>query len=157
MPGRRTMLTISVRLLAGVQALPAALALVSVSALSAFAATPASATVPTPVGFTLLSAGMADSVSLHGLPGQVLGGAVLVRNASKRSITVSPQRADIRNASNGNADYVTTRTSGTGRWLHLDTQRIRLACGVSGVLLIALPAAVWKLARRPITRVAQVP
>ncbi len=46
---------------------------------------------------------------------------------SRQPIVVILQRADIRNASNGNADYVTTRLSGTGRWLHLSAQSVHLA------------------------------
>lgn len=52
---------------------------------------------------------------------------MLVRNMSRRPIVVILQRADIRNASNGNADYVTTRLSGTGQWLHLSSQSVHLA------------------------------
>jgi hypothetical protein len=46
---------------------------------------------------------------------------------SRHPITVILQRADIRNASNGNADYVTTHLSGTGRWLRLSAGRLQLA------------------------------
>ena len=82
---------------------------------------------PRPVAFALSPVGTASSISLHGARGHVLTGAVLVRNVSRRPITVILQRADIRNASNGNADYVTSRLSGTGRWLHLSAGRVRLA------------------------------
>jgi hypothetical protein len=120
---KRPTMMISVRLHAGAKALPAALAL------AAFAAAPASAAAPspTPVAFALSPVGTTSSISLHGRPGRGVKGAVLVRNLSRRPITVILQRADIRNASNGNADYVTTRLSGTGRWLHLSAGRVRLA------------------------------
>jgi hypothetical protein len=106
----------------GTKALPAALAL------AAFAAAPASAAASSSpaVGFALSPVGMAGLISLHGTPGRVLNGAVLVRNVSRHPITVILQRADIRNASNGNADYVTSRLSETGRWLHLSAGRVRL-------------------------------
>jgi len=114
---------ISAGLHAGAKALPAALAL------AAFAAAPAGAAAssPPPVGFALSAVGTTSSISLHGAPGRVLHGAVLVRNVSRHPITVILQCADIRNASNGNADYVTTRLSATGRWLHLTAGRVRLA------------------------------
>jgi hypothetical protein len=123
MAKRPIMMIISARLHAGAKALPAALAR------AAFAATPAwaGAPFPPPVGFALSPVGATSSISLHGTPGRVLKGAVLVRNVSRRPITVILQRADIRNASNGNADYVTTRLSGSGRWLHLTAGRVRLA------------------------------
>lgn len=114
---------ISARLQAGAMALPVALALAAIAAAPAFAAVPS----PTPVAFVLSPVGTTGSISLHGRPGRELKGAVLVRNLSRRPITVILQRADIRNASNGNADYVTSRLSGTGRWLHLNAGRVRLA------------------------------
>jgi hypothetical protein len=64
---------------------------------------------------------------LRGIRGQVLHGAVFVRNVSGRPVTVILQAADIQNASNGNADYGTAPLSLTGRWLHLTTRRVRLA------------------------------
>ncbi len=113
---------ISARRRFGARALPAALVL------AAFAAAPASAAAlsPTPGAFTLSPVGMTSSPSLHGTPGRMLKGAVLVRNLSRHPITVILQRADIRNASNGNADYVTRGLAGTGRWLHLSAGRVRL-------------------------------
>jgi hypothetical protein len=118
---------ITPRLHAGARALPAALAL------AALAAAPASAGASSlpPVAFILSPVGTTSSVSLHGSLGHALAGAVLVRNMSRRPIAVILQRADIRNASNGNADYVTTRLSGAGLWLHLSAQRVRLAAHAS--------------------------
>jgi hypothetical protein len=123
MTKRSTMTMISARLHAGARALPAALALV------AFAPAPAGAAAPSPppVAFALASVGATSSISLHGTPGRVLQGAVLVRNLSGHPVAVILQRADIRNSSNGDADYVTSHPSGTGRWLHLSAGRVRLA------------------------------
>jgi hypothetical protein len=98
-------------------------------ALAALAAAPVSATasVSAPVAFALSPVGATSSIILHGTSGRVLKGAVRVRNLSGRRITVILQRADIENASNGNADYVTARPHRTGRWLRLGTRRVRLA------------------------------
>ena len=115
-------ITISARLHAGAKALPAALALAAFTAAPAWATAP----TPTPVAFALSPVGAASSISWHATPGRALHGAVLLRNLSRHPITVILQRADIRNASNGNADYVTSRLSATGRWLHLSAARVRL-------------------------------
>jgi hypothetical protein len=107
-----------------------ALALLSALALAAPAAAPASAAAPPapkPAAFALSASGSAAALRLRGTAGRVLRGAVRVRNVSRRPITVRLQPADIRNASNGNADYVTTRLSGAGRWLRLATTNVRLA------------------------------
>jgi hypothetical protein len=122
MAKRPAMMMISARVRAGINALPAALALV------AFGAAPSSAAAPSPtaVGFVLSPVGTAGFISLHGTPGRVLNGALLVRNVSRQPITVILQRSDIRNASNGNADYVTGGVSKTGRWLHLSAERVHL-------------------------------
>jgi hypothetical protein len=122
MGARPNMMMISARVHAGAKALPALLVLAAIAAAPASAAVPS----PTPVAFALSPAGTTSSISLHGKRGRVLEGAVLVRNVSRHPITVILQRADIRNASNGNADYVTTRLSATGRWLHLSAGRVRL-------------------------------
>jgi hypothetical protein len=111
------------RLHAVTRALPTALALAALAA----APTSAAALASAPGAFTLSPAGTTSSISLHGAPGRTLRGAVLLRNLSRHPITVILQRADIRNASNGNADYVTTHLSGTGRWLRLSAGRVRLA------------------------------
>jgi hypothetical protein len=121
------MMMIRARLHAGIMALPAALALAASGAAPVSAASLSSAKG----AFTLSAVGTTSSVSLHGAPGGMLPGAVLVRNVSRDTITVILQRADIRNASNGNADYVTTHLSGTGRWLRLRAGRVRLAPGTS--------------------------
>jgi hypothetical protein len=105
-----------------------AVALLAALALAAPAAAPASATAPpssTPATFALYPVGPAGV--LRGAPGRVLRGAVRVRNVSGRRITVVLQRADIRTASNGNADYITQKLSQTGRWLHLGAATVRLA------------------------------
>jgi hypothetical protein len=117
-----TMMTIGARRLCA-RALPVALAL------AAFAAAPTSAAASpsTAVGFVLSPVGTAGVISLHGTPGRVLKGALLVRNVSRHPIAVILQRADIQNASNGNADYVTSGVSETGRWLHLSAGSVRLA------------------------------
>jgi len=98
-------------------------------ALVGSAASPArSATASAPKGPTLaLSAPGGGAQLLRGKPGRVLHGAVIVRNVSRHRITVRLQPADIRNATNGNADYITTRPSQAGRWVHLSTRAVRLA------------------------------
>jgi hypothetical protein len=95
-------------------------------ALSALAAAPASAAA-SPVAFALSPLQATGSITLHGTPGRVLTGAVRVRNLSGRRITVILQRADIQNASNGNADYLTARPYGAGRWVRLGSGRVLLA------------------------------
>ena len=107
-----------------------ALAVMVASALAASAAAPTSATAaasPTPAAFALTAVGASGAMLLHGTAGQVLHGAVRVRNVSRQTITVILQPADIKNAGNGNADYVTTALSHTGRWLHLAAATVRLA------------------------------
>jgi hypothetical protein len=98
-------------------------------ALTATAAAPASAAAPVPARqtFALSPVGSTGALLLHGEPGGVLHGAVLVRNLTGRAVSVVLKRADIRNASNGNADYVTTRPSRTGSWLQLAARTVRLA------------------------------
>jgi hypothetical protein len=123
MAKRPIMMLISARLHVGPKALAAALALAAFAAAPAWAAAPS----PPPVGFTLSPVGTTSSISLHGTPGRMLKGAVLVRNVSRHPVTVILQRADIRNASNGDADYVTSGLTGTGRWLHLSAGGVRLA------------------------------
>jgi hypothetical protein len=99
-------------------------------ALAATAAAPATA-APRPAAqgptLALSNAAGSDANLLHASPGRVLRGAVLVRNVSRHRITVRLRPADIRNATNGNADYITTRLSQTGRWLQLSTRTVGLA------------------------------
>jgi hypothetical protein len=102
----------------------ATLMLVAAAASSASAATLAS---PQPVAFALSPVATTGALRLRGAPGQVLHSAVLVRNISGRPVTVLLQAADIQNASNGNADYVTTHLLTTGRWLQLAIRSVRLA------------------------------
>jgi hypothetical protein len=107
-----------------------AVALLASLAFAATAAAPASATAApsfTPTAFALSPASPTGSLRLRGIPGRVLRGAVRVRNVSGRPVTVTLHPADIHNASNGNADYVTTPLSQTGRWLHLASDTVRLA------------------------------
>ncbi len=107
-----------------------AMAVLATLALAATAASPASAATlpsPRPVAFALSPVATAGALRLRGTRGQVLHGAVLVRNVSRHPVTVILQAADIQNASNGNADYITAPLSVTGRWLHLTTRRVRLA------------------------------
>jgi hypothetical protein len=130
---------ISSRFNAAAKALPAALAL------AAFAAAPATAAAasPSPVAFALSTPGTTSSIRLHGTPGRVLHGAVLVRNLSRHPIVVILQRADIQNASNGNADYVTTHLLGTGRWLHVSAESVALAPDASRQVAytVSIPSA----------------
>ena len=120
---RPTMIMLSSRLHAGAKALPAALALAAMAAAPASAAAPS----PSPVAFALSPVGTTGSMTLSGTPGGVLDSAVNVRNLTSRRITVVLQRADIENASNGGADYVTTRLHSAGLWLALGTGTVRLA------------------------------
>jgi hypothetical protein len=106
------------------------MAVLATLGLAAIAASPASAAKlpsPRPVAFALSPVAPTSALRLRGTRGQVLHGAILVRNVSGRPVTVILQAADIQNASNGNADYVTAPLSLTGRWLHLTTGRVRLA------------------------------
>lgn len=112
----------SSRLHHGTVALLAALALV------ATATTPASAATASPAepAFALSPVGASGALLLPGAPGRVLRGSVLVRNLSRQPVTVKLQAADIRNASNGNADYATASPSRTGSWLTLADDSVRL-------------------------------
>jgi hypothetical protein len=104
-------------------------ALLATLALAAFAAAPALAAAPRPqpAVFALSPVGSSGAVLLHGAAGRVLRGTVSIRNLSRHRISVTLQRADIENASNGNADYVTTRVHRAGRWLRLQTATVHLA------------------------------
>jgi hypothetical protein len=97
------------------------------AAAAASSASAAALPAPQPVAFALSPVGTTGALRLRGAPGQVLHGAVLVRDTSGRPVTVLLQAADIENASNGNADYVTSHLSQTGRWLRLATRKVRLA------------------------------
>jgi hypothetical protein len=122
-----------------------ALALLATLMLAAAAASSASAATmppPQPVAFALSPVTSGGTLRLRGAPGQVLRGEVLVRNTSGRPITVILQAADIQNASNGNASFVTTHLSQTGRWLRLATRTVRLAPDASHriAFTISIPA-----------------
>ncbi|MEA2171538.1 MAG: hypothetical protein QOF76_4838, partial [Solirubrobacteraceae bacterium] len=107
---------------------PGALVLLASLALAATAAAPAQAGPPAPQGptFGLSAVGTASAPVLHGRPGDALRGAVLVRNLTRHPVSVRLQPADIRNATSGSADFITTKLSATGRWLHLATTTARL-------------------------------
>jgi hypothetical protein len=98
-------------------------------AASAAAAAPALAagTRPQLAVFALSPVGTPGAVLLHGAAGRTLRGSVSVRNLSRNRISVRLQRADIANASNGNASYITAGVRHTGRWLHLQTGTVGLA------------------------------
>ncbi|MDP1848517.1 MAG: hypothetical protein Q8K79_12060 [Solirubrobacteraceae bacterium] len=100
-------------------------------ALAAFAAAPASAApapvAPTAATFGLSVAGQSGALRLRSAPGRTVRGAVRVRNLSGRPVVLRLQPADIANATNGNADYVTTRRSAAGRWVRLAATTVRLA------------------------------
>ena len=106
-----------------------AVASLAALALAATAAAPASATAPSSAkpAFALSPVGSAGALLVHGRPGRVRRGAVRVRNVTGHRVTVRLQAADIQNASNGNADYVTTRLSQTGQWLDLAATTVHLA------------------------------
>jgi hypothetical protein len=116
--------TVNTQFRGGALALMVALALAAPAAAPAATTGPASASSPT---FSLSAAGSAGALRLRGTPGQVLPGAVRLRNLTSHPVTVVLQRADIQNAANGNADFVTTQLSQTGRWLHLEAGTVRLA------------------------------
>jgi hypothetical protein len=84
-----------------------------------------------------------DARVLSGKPGRVLHGAVLVRNLTRHPVAVRLQAADIRNATNGNADFVSTNPSGAGRWLHLSVSTLRLLAGGTGrvTYTVSIPAS----------------
>ena len=77
--------------------------------------------------FAVSPVGTPGAVLLHGAAGRALRGSVSVRNLSRNRISVRLQRADIANASNGNASYITAGVRHTGRWLRLQTGTVRLA------------------------------
>jgi hypothetical protein len=108
---------------AGALALLASLALAAIAAAPAAAAPPASS----PATFALTPVGRPGALLLHGAAGRVLHGAVDVRNVSGHRVTVVLRPADIRTASNGNADYVTAPLSLAGRWLRLAATTVGLA------------------------------
>lgn len=108
-----------------------AVVLLASLALAAFAAAPALA-APAPAAakaatFALSAAGQSGALRLRAAPGRTVRGAVRVRNVSSRAIVLRLQPADIANATNGNADYITTRRSAAGRWVHLAATTVRLA------------------------------
>ncbi|MDX6690312.1 MAG: hypothetical protein QOG15_1769 [Solirubrobacteraceae bacterium] len=109
---------------AGATVLLAALALAAIAAAPAPAA---AAAPPKSATFVLAPGGTGGAPHVRSTPGSGVRGSVLVRNVAPRTITVRLQPSDIRNATNGNADYVTTRLSGDGRWLHLAATTVRLA------------------------------
>ena len=118
-----TAMTTAHRLDVGTVALLASLALAASAAAPATAASTPASKRPT----LALSATGGSANHLRGRPGRVLHGTVTVSNLSRHRITVRLQPADIRNATNGNADYITTKLSQTGRWLRLSTRTVRLA------------------------------
>lgn len=106
------------------------MALLVTLALAASAAAPAQAVAPPrPAAptFALTSVGAPGALLVKAAPGKVLHRAVRVRNVSARRIAVKLQAADIRNATNGNADFVTAGLARSGRWLHLSAARVVLA------------------------------
>jgi hypothetical protein len=104
-------------------AVPATVALAALAAAPALAAPPR----PQPAVFALSPVGTPGAVLLHGAAGRVLRGSVSVRNLSRKRISVRLQRADLGNASNGNADYITAGVHRTGLWLRLQTATVHLA------------------------------
>jgi hypothetical protein len=115
---------ITARLHVGTMVMLASLALAATAAAPAPAATRPAAKAP---AFALLAAGDSGSRVMRASPGRTLRGAVIVRNVSSRRVTVRLQPADIRNAANGNADYITTRLAQAGRWLKLSATTVRLS------------------------------
>ena len=110
---------------------PGAVVLLASLALAAFAAAPASAApapaAPKAATFALSATGKSGALRLRTAPGRTVRGAVLVRNVSRRPIVLRLQPADIANATNGNADYITAHRSAAGRWVRLAATTVRLA------------------------------
>lgn len=108
-----------------------AVVLLASLALAAFAAAPAPAAsapaAPKAATFALSAAAKSGALRLRGAPGRTARGAVVVRNVSRRPIVLRLQPADIANAANGNADYITPRRSAAGRWVRLAATTVRLA------------------------------
>lgn len=108
-----------------------AVVLLASLALAAFAAAPASAApapaAPKAATFALSAAGKTGALRLHSAPGRTVRGAIVVRNVSRRPVVLRLQPADVANATNGNADYVTARRSAAGRWVRLAATTVRLA------------------------------
>ena len=106
-----------------------AVALLAGLACTALAVPPAAAapTKGAQASYAITAVGKTGALLLRGTPGEVERGAVLVRNTSRRRVTVQLRAADIGNASNGNADYRTSRVTGAGRWLRLATRTVHLA------------------------------
>jgi hypothetical protein len=140
MASRPNRMMISSRLLAGTKALVAALALAAFAAASASAAVSA----PPPTAFGLTAVGSRGSIHLRGTAGRIVHGAVLLRNITAHPITVILQRADLINAANGNANFDTTKISGSGAWVHLNADRVRLAAHSSRQVTytVSIPAGV---------------
>lgn len=111
----------------------AALAALGLAALTAGAASAATPRPPAPA--FALSSGAGDSaIRLRGAPGATLRSSLRVRNLGTRGITVALQPADIRNATNGNADYATAHPTQAGAWIDLDAASVRLGPGASRTL-----------------------
>jgi hypothetical protein len=108
-----------------------AVVLLASLALAAFAAAPAPAApapaAPKAATFALSAVGPSGALRLRSAPGRTARGAVRVRNVSRRPIVLRLQPADIANATNGNADYITARRSAAGRWVRLAATTVRLA------------------------------
>ena len=108
-----------------------AVVLLASLALAACAAAPASAApapaAPEAATFALSAAGKTGALRLHSAPGRTVRGAIVVRNVSRRPVVLRLQPADVANATNGNADYVTARRSAAGRWVRLAATTVRLA------------------------------
>jgi hypothetical protein len=102
----------------------------TVAALAAAAAVPATTVAATQPTFALTSAS-GGAPLLSGRPGALLRGTARVSNLSDRSVTVRLQPADVTNATNGNADYAAARPAHAGRWLRLGAKRVRLAPGAA--------------------------
>jgi hypothetical protein len=118
-----------------------ALALLATLALTASAVAPAQAAGPprsAKPSFALSAAGGGGALLLRGTRGRVLHGAVLVHNVSRHRITVRLQPADIGNATNGNANYITAGRKLAGRWLRLSATTVHLAPKSSRRIVFAL-------------------
>jgi hypothetical protein len=113
--------------------LPPSITLSTTLVAAAFAAAPAGAAAPPAKQptFALAASGSSGALLMRGTPGADLDGALAVRNLAGHPVMVRLQPADIRNATNGNADYVTSKLAGDGRWLRLQTATVRLAVGAT--------------------------
>lgn len=106
-----------------------AAAIVAIALAAASAASTPVAAASTPAARATVALTTSDGGAppfVRAARGAVVRRAVRVTNLTNRRVTVVLQAADLRNATNGNADYRTTHVTRDGRWVHLARSRVRL-------------------------------